>query len=103
MQRTSGCAYASHSSTLGRRAFSELTFEVAIRMTSQPPFLVAFFAFLVGAAAFLAPVLLGASFFAAAAFLPGAAFLGAAAVFFAAAFFGTATFVDGASFFLGAG
>ena len=30
--RTSGCAYASHSSTRGIRAFSELTFHVAMRM-----------------------------------------------------------------------
>src|SRR5262245_27118466 len=31
MQRTSGCAYSSHSSTRGSRALSELTFQVALR------------------------------------------------------------------------
>src|SRR5688500_6461479 len=36
MHSTSGWAYDSHSSTLGMRAFRELTIHVAIRMTAPP-------------------------------------------------------------------
>ena len=36
MHRTSGCAYPSQSSTRAKRAFSELTFQVAIRIAAEP-------------------------------------------------------------------
>src|SRR5882672_5933085 len=105
MQRTSGCAYASHSSTRGRRAFSELTFQVAIRMTRRcyGAFLAAFFAFLAE------PFFGVAAFFVAAAFLGGASFTAflaadflAAGAFFAGSAFFFAGFVGTASFFLAA-
>src|SRR5687768_8180634 len=38
MHSTSGCAYASHSSTRGMRAFREFTFQVAMRIAPHPRF-----------------------------------------------------------------